>query len=158
MPTPPAAPRTRTRSPSASPTLSRNAISAVLLALLLHPEAGQACPDRAATVAELTGMLRAQVSAEPGHPRATELVEDLKAHSGEFAALWSRHDVEGTTRGRMRVHHPLVGELNLDWDAYPIPGAPGPVLLVYTVEPGSRDDERLRLLAAENECAPIPAR
>ena len=129
-----------------------------LLALLLHPEADQACPDRVATVAELTGMLRAQVSAEPGHPRATELVEDLKARSGEFAALWSRHDVEGTTRGRMRVDHPLVGELNLDWDAYPIPGAPGPVLIVYTAEPGSRDDERLRRLAAENECAPAPAR
>ncbi|MFJ5984876.1 helix-turn-helix domain-containing protein [Lentzea sp. NPDC092896] len=129
-----------------------------LLALLLHPESDEACPDRAATVAELTGMLRAQVSAEPGHPRATELVEDLKARSGEFAALWSRHDVEGTTRGRMRVDHPLVGELNLDWDAYPIPGAPGPVLIVYTAEPDSRDDERLRLLASENECAPTPAR
>ncbi|WP_439656323.1 helix-turn-helix domain-containing protein [Lentzea sp. HUAS TT2] len=129
-----------------------------LLALLLHPEADQACPDRAATVAELTGMLRAQVSAEPGHPRATELVEDLKARSGEFATLWSRHDVEGTTRGRMRVDHPLVGELNLDWDAYPIPGAPGPVLIVYTAEPGSQDDARLRLLAAENEGAPTPAR
>ena len=133
-----------------------------LLALLLHPETGQACPDRAATVAELTGMLRAQVSAEPGHPRATELVDELKARSGEFATLWARHDVEDTTRGRMRVDHPLVGELNLDWDAYPMPGAPGPVLIVYTVEPGSQDDERLRrlahLLSAQNEWAASPAR
>ncbi|MDX8141013.1 helix-turn-helix transcriptional regulator [Lentzea sp. BCCO 10_0061] len=129
-----------------------------LLALLLHPEADQACPDRAATVAELTGMLRAQVSAEPGHPRATELVDELKARSGEFATLWARHDVEDTTRGRMRVNHPLVGDLNLDWDAYPMPGAPGPVLIVYTAEPGSQDEERLRLLASQNECAPTPAR
>jgi transcriptional regulator with XRE-family HTH domain len=118
-----------------------------LLALLLHPDAGPACPERSATVAELTAMLRAQVAAEPGHPRAVELVGELAERSAEFATLWARHDVEDTTRGRMRVEHPLVGELNLDWDAYPMPGAPGPVLIVYTAEPGSPDDERLRLLA-----------
>src|SRR6266540_250807 len=71
-------------------------------------------------------MLRAQVAAEPGHPRAVELVGELAVRSSEFAALWARHDVEETTRGRMRVNHPLVGQLNLDWDAYPMPGAPGP--------------------------------
>jgi hypothetical protein len=32
----------------------------------------------------------------------------------------------------MRVNHPLAGEINLHWDAYPMPGAPGPVLIVYT--------------------------
>jgi transcriptional regulator with XRE-family HTH domain len=119
-----------------------------LLGLLLHPEADQACPDRAATVAELTGMLRAQVAADPGHPRGVELVGELAVRSDEFATLWARHDVEETTRGRMRVNHPMVGELNLDWDAYPMPGAPGPVLITYTAEAGSPDDERLRLLAA----------
>lgn len=117
-----------------------------LLAMLLHPDADQACPERAATVAELTAMLRAQVAAQPGHPRAVELVGELAVGSTEFATLWARHDVEDTTRGRMRVNHPLVGELNLDWDAYPMPGAPGPVLIVYTAEPASPDDERLQLL------------
>jgi len=119
-----------------------------LLALLLHPEADQTCPERAATVAELTAMLRAQVAAQPGHPRAVELVGELAVRSTEFAMLWARHDVEDTTRGRMRVNHPLVGELNLDWDAYPMPGAPGPVLIVYTAEPGSPDHERLQLLTS----------
>ncbi|MGW0424734.1 hypothetical protein [Streptomyces sp. NPDC003015] len=41
----------------------------------------------------------------------------------------------------------LVGELNLDWDAYPIPGASGPVLAVLTAEDSSPDTERLRLLS-----------
>lgn len=119
-----------------------------LLSLLLDPEADQACPERAATVAELTGMLRAQVAADPGHPRAAELVGELAVRSTEFAALWARHDVEDTTRGRMRITHPLVGELNLDWDAYPLPGSAGPVLIVYTAEEGSPDAERLQLLAS----------
>ncbi|MBM9506140.1 helix-turn-helix transcriptional regulator [Actinacidiphila acididurans] len=127
-----------------------------LLMLLLHPEADQACPDRAATVAELTGMLRTQTAADPGHPRGVELVGQLAVRSDEFPTLWARHDVEEPTRGRMRINHPMVGELNLDWDAYPIPGPPGPVLITYTAEPGSPDDERLRLLATLLD-APGPA-
>ncbi|TQJ46424.1 helix-turn-helix transcriptional regulator [Streptomyces sp. SLBN-115] len=118
-----------------------------LLSLLLHPKADRTCPERAATVAELTAMLRAQVAADPGHPRAAELVGELAVRSDEFATLWARHDVGETTRGRMRVHHPLVGELNLDWDAYPLPGAPGPMLIVYTAVEGGPDAERLQLLA-----------
>jgi hypothetical protein len=74
-------------------------------------------------------------------------VGELAVHSSEFATLWARHDVEETTRGRMRVNHPLVGQLNLDWDAYLMPGAPGPMLIVYAAQDGSPDDERLQLLA-----------
>jgi transcriptional regulator with XRE-family HTH domain len=125
-----------------SPQAERN-----LLFLLLHPGADQACPERTATVAELAAMLRAQVAAAPGHPRAVELVGELTTRSAEFAALWARHDVQETTRGRMRVNHPLVGELNLDWDAYPVPGAPGPVLIVYTAPEDGPDAERLQRLA-----------
>jgi hypothetical protein len=46
----------------------------------------------------------------------------------------------------MRVNHPLAGELNLDWDAYPLPGASGLVVMVFTAEEGSPDAERLQLL------------
>lgn len=119
-----------------------------LLSLLLHPEAEQTCPERYATVAELTAMLRAQVAADPGNPRAVELVGELAVRSDEFVTLWARHDVGETTRGRMRVNHPLAGELNLDWDAYPLPGTPGPMVIVYTAVEGSPDAERLQLLAS----------
>ncbi|MEE1804287.1 helix-turn-helix transcriptional regulator [Streptomyces sp. JV176] len=118
-----------------------------LLALLLHPEADRTCPERAATVAELTGMLRTQVTADPGHPRAVQLVGELAVRSDEFATLWARHDVEEPTRGQIRVDHPLVGELNLDWDAYPMPGTPGPMLIVCTTPEDGPDAERLHLLA-----------
>ena len=118
-----------------------------LLCLFLHPQADQTCPDRKATVAELAAMLRAQVAAEPGHPRAEDLIAALTTSSPEFAELWARHDVGETTRGRMRVSHPLAGELSLDWDAYPMPGTPGPVLIVYTAPDGSPDAERLQRLA-----------
>jgi hypothetical protein len=129
-----------------------------LLFLFLHPQADQTCPDRRATVAELTAMLRAQVAAEPGHPRAEELIAGLTASSAEFTQLWGRHDVGEATRGRMRVNHPLVGELSLDWDAYPLPAVPGPVLIVYTAPQHGPDAERLQRLAALlGEPGPAPA-
>ena len=119
-----------------------------MLWLLLQPGADLTCPDRASTVAELTAMLRTAVAADPGHPRALELVGELAVHSVEFRTLWGRHDIEETTRGRMRIVHPLVGELSLDWDAYRLPGAtPGPMIVAYTAEEGTPDSERLQLLA-----------
>ena len=119
-----------------------------LLWLFLQPGADLTCPDRAATVAELTAMLRTAVAADPGHPRAVELVGALAVHSAEFRTLWDRHDIEEATRGRMRIIHPLVGELVLDWDAYRLPGpAPGPMLIAYTTEPGSPASARLQSLA-----------
>ncbi|MFG2376866.1 hypothetical protein ACGFY9_36050 [Streptomyces sp. NPDC048504] len=100
-----------------------------------------------ATVAELIGMLRTQVAADPGHPRAVELVGELAVRRHEFAAVRALHDVTEPTRGQMRLDHPQVGELNLDWDAYPIPGNPGPALMVCTDAEGSLDAERLQLPA-----------
>jgi hypothetical protein len=73
--------------------------------LLPPPDADQACPE----VAELTAMLRVQAATGPGHPRAVELVGELAVRSAEFATLRARHDVEDTTRGRMRVDRPLAG-------------------------------------------------
>ncbi|MEU6609566.1 helix-turn-helix transcriptional regulator [Streptomyces shenzhenensis] len=118
-----------------------------LLALFLRPEADRACPNRAATIAELIGMLRTQIAADPGHPRAVELVGELALRSDEFAALWALHDVAEPTRGQMSLNHPQVGELNLDWDVYPIPGTLGPALMVCTAAEGSPDAARLRMLA-----------
>ncbi|MGW7427131.1 MmyB family transcriptional regulator [Streptomyces sp. NPDC054813] len=63
-----------------------------LLALFLHPEADRACPNRAATVAELIGMLRTQVAADPGNPRAVKLV-------GELAVAWNACRAVGRAAG-----------------------------------------------------------
>ncbi|MFE7978335.1 helix-turn-helix transcriptional regulator [Streptomyces shenzhenensis] len=118
-----------------------------LLALFLRPEADRTCPNRAATIAELIGMLRTQIAADPGHPRAVELVGELALRSDEFAALWALHDVAEPTRGQISLNHQQVGELNLDWDVYPIPGNLGPALMVCTAAEGSPDAARLRMLA-----------
>ncbi len=106
------------------------------------------CPDWERQALEYIGMMRTAVAADPTHPRATAIVGELSIRSAEFRRLWARHDVRESVSGTKTFTVPEVGEIVLDWDTYPLPGSPGPVLLVFTAEPGSPGAERLELLAS----------
>ncbi len=120
----------------------------MLLLMFADPETPARCADFETMALEYIGMMRAAVATDPAHPRATAVIGELSIRSAEFRRLWARHDVRETVHGSKTFRHPLVGEITLDWDAYPLPGNPGPFLLVHTAEPGSRDAERLQLLAS----------
>ncbi|GLY97248.1 hypothetical protein [Actinoplanes sp. NBRC 103695] len=68
--------------------------------------------------------------------------------SAEFRRLWARHDVRATVSGTKTFRVSEVGDIVLDWNTYPLPGKPGPVMLVWTAEPGSADADRPQLLAS----------
>ncbi|WP_410567184.1 helix-turn-helix transcriptional regulator [Amycolatopsis sp. cmx-4-61] len=106
------------------------------------------CPDWERQALDYLGMLRAAVAADPTHPRATAIVGELSIRSAEFRQMWARHDIRESVRGTKTFRVPEVGDIRLDWDTYPLPGNPGPVMLVFTAEPGSADADRLRLLAS----------
>ena len=106
------------------------------------------CPDWEQQALEYIGMMRAAVATDPTHPRATAIVGELSIRSADFRRLWARHDVRESVSGTKTFRIPEVGDIVLDWDTYPLPGNPGPVLLVFTAEPGSADADRLQLLAA----------
>ena len=46
------------------------------------------------------------------------------------------------------VHHPVVGDLHLSFEALDLPADPGLSLVVYSAQPGSASDDGLRLLAS----------
>ncbi|MFF3852886.1 helix-turn-helix domain-containing protein [Micromonospora sp. NPDC002575] len=108
----------------------------------------RSCPDWEGQALDYIGMLRVAVAADPTHPRATAIVGELSIRSAEFRRLWARHDVRESVSGTKTFRVPEVGDIVLDWDTYPLPGNPGPVMLVFTAEPGSADADRLRLLAS----------
>lgn len=106
------------------------------------------CPDWEQQALEYIGMMRTAVATDPTHPRATKIVGELSIRSEDFRRLWARHDVRESVSGTKTFRTAEVGEIALDWDTYPLPGNPGPVMLVWTAEPGSPDADRLHLLAS----------
>ncbi|MEV0757739.1 helix-turn-helix transcriptional regulator [Streptosporangium sp. NPDC050280] len=97
-----------------------------------------------ATVANL----RQAAGFDPEDPRLRELVRTLTERSGEFAALWSAHDVRGKTRDAKHLMHPDVGPLVLTYQAFDVRDAPGQQLIIYHAEPGSPSAQALTLLGS----------
>jgi transcriptional regulator with XRE-family HTH domain len=93
--------------------------------------------------------LRALVGADTDDPYLTELVAEVSAKSAQFRLLWSRHDVRPHPGGGIhRLHHPIVGDLELSYDKFLLVGADRQMLTVYQAEPGSPSEKALALLAA----------
>ncbi|GLY97249.1 helix-turn-helix transcriptional regulator [Actinoplanes sp. NBRC 103695] len=110
--------------------------------------ADRSCPDWETQALDYIGMMRTAVATDPTHPRATAIVGELSIRSAEFRRLWARHEVRESVSGAKTFRIPEAGDIVLEWDTYPLPGNPGPVMLVFTAEPGSADADRLQLLAS----------
>ncbi len=84
----------------------------------------------------------------PDVPQLTELIGELSAHSDIFRRMWAEHDVLAHTTGTKRLHHPLVGELTLDYVVLAVEGDPDQSLVILTPEPASPTAEALGILAS----------
>jgi transcriptional regulator with XRE-family HTH domain len=94
------------------------------------------------------GSLRAEAGRNPHERALTELVGQLSVRSPEFRVRWAAHDVDYYRSGTQPFHHPLVGDLILDYDALELPADPGLSIIAYTAEPGSPSRQALDLLAS----------
>jgi hypothetical protein len=50
--------------------------------------------------------------------------------------------------GRKRLHHPIVGDLDLSFEALELPSDPGMRINVYTADPGTPSEDALKVLAS----------
>jgi hypothetical protein len=64
--------------------------------------------------------------------------------SPEFRVRWAAHYRSGV----QPFHHPVVGDLTLDYDALELPADPGLTIVAYTADPGSPARQALDLLAS----------
>jgi transcriptional regulator with XRE-family HTH domain len=114
----------------------------------LDPSGPQFFPDL--DVAENTAvqLLRAEAGRRPHDKQLTDLIGELCTRSDNFARRWADHDVRSHRTGIKRFRHPVVGELAVAFDGMDLPADPGLTMTVYTTEPGSPDEERMRLLGA----------
>jgi transcriptional regulator with XRE-family HTH domain len=94
------------------------------------------------------GSLRAEAGRDPHNQALTNLVGELSVRSQQFRVRWAAHDVDYYRSGVQPFHHPLVGDLTLDYDVLELPADPGLSIVAYTAEAGSPARHALDLLAA----------
>jgi transcriptional regulator with XRE-family HTH domain len=102
-------------------------------------------PDADSFAEECVAALHVASARYPDDLGIRQLLARLRANSPEFIRRWERQWVcvsRGTTK---RLHHPVVGELELDCQLLDIADR-GQRLVIYTAAPGSRSAEALRLL------------
>lgn len=99
------------------------------------------------TVADDTAAaLRIEAGRAPHDRQLTDLVGELAPRSDAFATRWARHNVRLHRTASKRLHHALVGELELTADALALPGE-DLGLVVYTAAADSPAQEKLDFLA-----------
>lgn len=114
----------------------------------LDPAAPQFLVEWEKNTQDLVATMRGEAGRNPYDKRLTELVGELSTRSAHFRTLWAGHNVKYHRSGVKRLHHPVVGELELAYEALELPADPGLTLAVYTAEPGSPTADALKLLAS----------
>ena len=117
-----------------------------LRAAFLEPEMRAFYRDWDEMTAKAVAYLRSLAGSRAADPPLAGLIDELARDSERFRALWARQDVRRRTSGTTRLLHPRVGPLELRYEKLALPGAPGQMLVTYHAEPGSRSEDRLRLL------------
>ena len=106
--------------------------------------------DWAATARFVVGAFRADAARAGALSEVGLLVEELLAASPEFAAFWRDHDVNVQGGGMKRLHHPVLGLLELEYSGFAVEGRPDLGMIVYNPATAA-DAARVRaLIAATN--------
>jgi hypothetical protein len=67
------------------------------------------------------------------------------------------HNVRYHQTASKRLHHPTVGDLELDYEVMELCADSGLLLAIFSAEPGSRSAEALDLLASTATPEPVEA-
>jgi transcriptional regulator with XRE-family HTH domain len=97
---------------------------------------------------DTVALLRAEAGRDPYDRQLSDLIGELSTRSEEFRVRWAAHHVRIHTSGVKRFHHPVVGDLELAFESFPLAADPSQSLLTYTAEAGSPSQHALRLLAS----------
>jgi transcriptional regulator with XRE-family HTH domain len=104
---------------------------------------------------DAVAFLRAEAGRDPYDKDLQDLIGELSTRSERFRHRWASHDVRYHRTGTKRFHHPLVGDLTLDFEAFELPGDTGQRLNVYLAPPDGPSADALTMLASWTARAPI---
>jgi transcriptional regulator with XRE-family HTH domain len=116
--------------------------------IFLDPHATEFFREWDKVANDVVALLRAEAGRDPYNRQLSELIGELSTRSGDFRVRWAAHDVRIHTTGVKLLHHPVVGDLELAFESFPLGADPSQSLLTYTPEPGSPSQDALNLLAS----------
>jgi transcriptional regulator with XRE-family HTH domain len=116
--------------------------------VFLDPHATEFFRDYDKAANDTVALLRAEAGRDPYDRDLSDLIGQFSTRSEEFGRRWAAHNVRIHTSGVKLLHHPVVGDLDLPFESFPLPADPSQSLLIYTAEPGSATQDALSLLAS----------
>ncbi|MEU4428782.1 helix-turn-helix transcriptional regulator [Actinoplanes sp. NPDC024001] len=102
--------------------------------------------ERIATVT--VAMLRTEAGRDPYDRALTDLVGELCTRSEDFRTRWAAHDVRLHNTGIKQFRHPVIGEIDLNFETMQLTADPGLTMTLLSAPAGSAADDALRLLAS----------
>jgi hypothetical protein len=114
----------------------------------LNPAARDFFVDWDRIANDAAAMLRLEAGRNPHDRALIELIGELSTQSEIFRQRWASHDVQYHRSGQKRLRHPVVGRLDLDYEAMEFPSEPGLRLNVYTAAAGTPAADGLKMLAS----------
>jgi hypothetical protein len=116
--------------------------------IFLDPRAPAFYRDWDRVASDAVAILRTEAGRSPYDRGLSDLVGELSTRSDLFRTLWAKHNVRVHDTGVKRLHHPVVGELDLTYETMQLIADTGLMLFVYSAEPGTRSAQALDLLAS----------
>jgi transcriptional regulator with XRE-family HTH domain len=116
--------------------------------VFLDPRARDFYGDWDRACRDVVGILRSAAGRNPYDRDLSDLVGELSTQSQEFRTHWAEHNVRFHISGVKRFHHPVVGELQLNYERLEIGWDTGLTIFSYTADPGTRSAENLSLLGS----------
>jgi len=116
--------------------------------MFLNPRSRDFYPEWEQIADNTVAILRGAAGRNPFDEKLTKLIGELSTRSEDFRTRWAAHNVRLHRTGVKRLHHPVVGDLDLTYEGMELPSDPGLMLFAYTAEPGSPSEDGIKLLAS----------
>lgn len=113
----------------------------------LNPASQNFFPEWEKEANGIVSTLHSYAGQNPLDKQLTNLIGELVTRSDVFRHRWAMHSVRHHRSGLKRINHPVVGELELAYDALDLPANPDCHMFVLTAA-GSDSEERLKLLGS----------
>jgi hypothetical protein len=126
--------------------------------IFLDPAARTLYDDWPTAARSVVAILHVDVGRHPHDPQLAELIADLSLRDDDFRRWWTDHDVLKNTHGTRLYHHPVAGNLTLDFEIFSPAGDEDQRVTLHTAESGSPSERGLHQLARWATQASSPLR